>query len=564
MKTSIVGLIPCLLILNLSAPAQEHTRQIKVKKGQTYLNFPVSNASGLTKARIKYAGKVLDEFTIQLASGKPDFWTFFNVAPYQGKTITVEVEPDTTDPKGLAMVYADTGFPGQDSLYAETYRPQVHFSSRRGWNNDPNGLIHYRGEYHLFYQHNPYGWSWGNMHWGHAVSEDLMHWRELPEALYPPSHQDMAFSGSAVVDVNNTAGFRKNGVDPLIAVYTSTGRGECLALSYDNGRTFQNYEGNPVVKHQGRDPKVFWYAPGSHWVMVLWDEGDTKNLNLGQQAIVYQHLIYTSPDLKRWTRQSGIAGFFECPELFELPVEGAPGVSKWVMYDATGRYLVGDFDGKKFSVAQSFKTYDYGGAFYASQTYNHLPENDKRRVQVGWGRGINLAGMAFNQCMTFPTELRLRKTADGLRLCPTPVREISLLHKKTHTFENKVIAGKTTFTPPVSGDALHLVAEFEKGDAPEFGLHINGYALTYSHLLGKFNQTDYVNPDSDHFKIEVIVDKAILEVFVNDGELYYVVPLNSVKAEKKIEVFAKGGPERKTILRKMDIHELGSIWSKQF
>jgi len=547
------------LLISISVQAQENVRQVKIKKGQKYLNFPVSNAKELAKTRIKYKGKVLDEFTIGLADENIDFWTFFDVSAYQGKTITVEVDNGKNNGKGIDKIFADAGFPGQDSLYKEKLRPQVHFSSRRGWLNDPNGLIYHNGEYHLYYQHNPYGWNWGNMHWGHAVSKDLVRWRELPDALYTSKHEDMAFSGSAVVDVNNTSGFRKNGVNPLIAVYTSTGRGEGLALSYDNGRTFNDYEGNPILKHKGRDPKVFWYEPGKHWVMIVWDEGKTKKMSQGQDATIYQHLIYTSPNLKEWTYQSGVAGFFECPELFQLPIENEGGMSKWVMYDASGRYVIGDFDGKHFTIEQSFKQYDHGGNFYASQTYNNAPNN--RRIQIGWGRDLTTKGMPFNQSMTFPTELKLKRTFDGLRLCPTPIKEIESLYKNKNTFENKLITSKNKFIAPLTGDAFHLTAEFEKGDAHTFGLNINGYELAYSHLQGIFNKATYSNPDSENFKIEAIVDKGIIEVFVNDGELYYVAPLkSSPESEKKVEAFVRGPSETKTVLKSLRINELQSSW----
>ncbi|HEX5168796.1 MAG TPA: hypothetical protein VFW11_06460, partial [Cyclobacteriaceae bacterium] len=256
--------------------AQPFSREFKIKKGQTYLNLPVSNSARLIRARIRSGDKILDQFTIKLAEANPDFWTFFDVTEFQGKSIVVEIENYTppnfggTQPtatsvsnealpvKALDLIFADAKFPGMDSLYKESNRPQVHFTARRGWINDPNGLIYDNDEYHLYFQHNPYGWPWGNMHWGHAVSKDLLHWRELNDAIFPMlnlegGRQDAAFSGSAVVDIKNTSGFRKNGIDPIIAIYTSTGRGECLKLSYDNGRTFSEYEGNPILKHSGRD-----------------------------------------------------------------------------------------------------------------------------------------------------------------------------------------------------------------------------------------------------------------------------------------------------------------------
>jgi fructan beta-fructosidase len=571
--------------------AQDTVRHIKVAKGQVYLNLPVSESNKLTRTRILHEGKVLDQFSLKLASGQPDYWVYFDVAPYQGKTIALEISNADVPAggaftnitqvsnrnrnvtgedrsKALQMVFASAQFPGADSLYKETKRPQVHFSSRRGWINDPNGLLYYNGEYHMFYQHNPYGWAWGNMHWGHAASKDLVHWKELGEAIYPFGEKDAAFSGSAVVDAKNTSGFRKNGIDPLIAVYTSTGRGECLKLSYDNGKTFTEYEGNPILKHNGRDPKVFWYEPGNHWVMVVWDMGRTKKMSSGDEAIINQHLIYTSPDLKSWTYQSGVAGFFECPELFELPVEGEQGTSKWVMYDATGRYVLGDFDGKKFTVSQHLKQYDFGGGyFYASQTYNSTPDN--RRIQVGWGRGIVQTGMPFNQAMLFPTELKLKKTFDGLRLCPAPIKEIRSLHQNSQAFENRIIRSNAGLTVPVSGEAIHVVAEFEKGDATQFGLNVLGYELSYNDLMGEFTtaldarltNTNYVRPGTENFKIEAIVDKNMLEVFVNDGELYYAVPFDADK-NGKIDVFVKGrGTDRKALVKRMEVHELRSIWT---
>lgn len=581
-------LMACLLCQ--SVQAQDTMRQIKIAKGQMYLNFPVKESNSQTRARIRLDNKVLDQFTLKLATEDPDYWVFFDVTPYQGKTVTVEIlntraaaggtgssvtQANNRDAgsnenksKGLSMIFTDAALPGMDSLYKEKNRPQVHFSSQRGWINDPNGLIFYNGEYHLYYQHNPYGWAWGNMHWGHAVSNDLTHWKQLPEAIYPFGEGDAAFSGSAIVDPKNTAGFRKNGIDPLIAVYTSTGRGECLKLSYDNGRTFMEYEGNPVLKHQGRDPKVFWYAPGNHWVMVVYDFSRTKKLSVGQEAVVNQHLIYTSQDLKNWTYQSGISGFFECPEFFELPVAGEPGVSKWVMYDATGRYVVGNFDGKHLSIDQPFTKYDQGGGyFYASQTYSNAPDN--RRVQVGWGRGIVHPGMPFNQAMLFPTELKLKKSYNAYILCPTPVKEISALHTNGQTFENKVIKANAHVSVPVNGDAVHVIAAFEKGDATQFGINVLGYELTYNDLLGEFTAmlkapaytTSYAKPEQAEIKIEVIADKNILEVFVNDGELYYALPFDAEK-NGKVEAFVKGrGGDRKTILKRMEVYELKSIWN---
>lgn len=593
-------------------------REIKIQKGQTFLNLPVNNSDRLLRLKIKLEDKTLDLFTINLATEKPEFWTFFDVSAYQGKTLTFEAENIPRGPfrqttgdnansvipdlkaNSLETIFADFRFPGQDSLYKEVGRPQVHFTAQRGWINDPNGLIYYNGEYHMYFQHNPYGWQWGNMHWGHAISKNLIYWQQLPEAIYPmivenaTNYGDAAFSGSAVIDINNTAGFRKNGVDPLIAIYTSTGRGECLKYSYDNGQTFIDYEGNPILKHNGRDPKVFWYEKGHRWVMIVWSSGVTKKISLGQDVSLREHSIYTSPDLKNWAYQSGVSGFFECPELFELPVEGEAGVSKWVMSDATGRYIIGNFDGTKFTTEQNFTKYENGGGyFYASQTFNNSP--DGRRIQIGWGRNITNPGMPFNQAELFPSELKLRKTLNGYRLCPTPVHEINNLNKNTQTLKDKIVQAGRPASISVSGEnPIHIVAEIERGDAP-IAFNILGFELRYDNEwtfatetkdsgktitqapAGPFPAPTAATPvtyvtGSDVFKIEAIVDKNILEFYINDGELYYVTAFNGEKIPK-VEAFVPDNnnnnngsffrQNQKFILKKLEVNELNSIWDTE-
>jgi len=575
-------LIRCLFLIGFSMvpviySAAQESRKIKIAKGATYLNLPVNAANPSVTARVTVEGKLLDRFNINLAIGAPQFWTYLDVSAYQGKTLVIEIE-NAAPANRLEKVFTAATYPGQDSTYKEAGRPQVHFSAARGWINDPNGLIYHDGEYHLYFQHNPYGWPWGNMHWGHAVSTDLLHWTQLREAIYPVVKDgvvnDAAFSGTATVDPNNTAGFRKNGVDPIIAAYTSTGRGECLQVSYDKGRTFIDYEGNPVVKHagEGRDPKILWYEPGKHWVMVVWDAGIPKKLSLGQQAMVREHSIYTSPDLKAWTYQSGVSGFFECPDLFELPVEDRAGEKRWVMYDASGKYVVGDFNGKTFTIEQSLTRYEHGGGyFYAAQTINNAPNG--RRIQIGWGRDITHPGMPFNQAMLFPTELKLRMTAHGYRLCPTPIKEISALHKGvSQTAENRVVTNAARVSLPVTPDKpVHIVTEFERGDAP-MALNIFGYELRHDNewifantpLQGARPREPQLPvsyaPTSNIFRIEAIVDKNILEFYINDGELYYATAFEGKKTNT-IEVLAPcNDANQKFIVKRLEVHELHSIW----
>ena len=256
-----------------------------------YLNLPVKNGAAKRRMSLSVDGRIVREFEIELAEGEPDFWVFLDVGTFRGKKTTIRVASLSRNSAAWQAIVQSDAIKGTEDLYREKHRPQFHFSSRRGWNNDPNGLVFYQGEYHLFYQHNPYGWNWGNMHWGHAVSTDLVHWKELPIALYPQKFGDWCFSGSAVVDRDNTAGFKTGEEDVIVAAYTSTGRGECIAYSNDRGRTFTDYEGNPVVTHKGRDPKVIWYAPGRHWVMARTTMSGSKSRGIS---------FYTSHNLKEW------------------------------------------------------------------------------------------------------------------------------------------------------------------------------------------------------------------------------------------------------------------------
>jgi len=267
----------------------------------------------------------------------------------------------------------------QTLLYKETFRPQYHFSPPLHWINDPNGLVYYDGEYHLFYQYNPMGIRWGHMSWGHAISTDLVHWQHLPLAI-PEEYGVMIFSGGCVIDKNNTAGFaEKPGDVPMVAIYTGHAEGknqsQHIAYSNDKGRTWKKYEKNPVLDlglKDFRDPQVFWYEPHKKWVMSV------------MLAVEQKIQFYSSPNLKEWKLMSGFgpggdtSGIWECPDLFEVPIYGEPGKSKWVLMHSPSpymQYFVGDFDGTSFkNISPSCKIYrpDYGPDYYAAVVYKNL------------------------------------------------------------------------------------------------------------------------------------------------------------------------------------------------
>ncbi len=317
--------------------------------------------------------------------------------------------------------------------------------------NDPNGMVYYEGEYHLFYQFNPFGDKWGHMSWGHAVSRDLVHWEHLPLAL-PEEDGIMIFSGSAVVDWQNTSGFGKDGKPPLVAIYTGHREGrqdQRIAFSTDRGRTWTKYPGNPVLDVKMadfRDPKVFWHQASSRWLMTV---------ALAAEKKVH---FYASTNLKGWRYvgefgpSGAVDGLWECPDLFPLSVEG--GGEKWVLIvnlnpggPAGGsgcQYFIGDFDGSRFvvdppaptpGVAAAPRWADHGADFYAGVTWSDIPKSDGRRIWLGWMSNWQYAQdvptSPWRSAMTIPRELSLRRTADGLRLVQKPVDEMLTLRGAT-------------------------------------------------------------------------------------------------------------------------------------
>jgi fructan beta-fructosidase len=503
--------------------------------------------------RMLVEDRVVREFEIELAERTPDFWVFMDLTPFAGKKAVIEVEGLGRGSQGLEQIEQADEIRGAENLYRETLRPLFHFTSRRGWNNDSNGLVFHKGLWHLYYQHNPYGVQWGNMHWGHALSEDLVHWREMPIAIYPQRFDDWVFSGSAVVDVNDTSGFGKGGEPAIVVAYTSTGRGECIAYSNDGGRTFAEFEGNPVVRHAGRDPKVIWYGPGRHWVMALYHEVD------GKRTIAF----YTSGDLKTWEFASLIEGFYECPEIFELPVEGTVDQRRWVLHAADGDYLIGTFDGRVFTPdggpGAAKQQFSYGNCFYASQTYNNVPPEDGRRVQIAWGR-VEIPGMPFNQMMLFPVELTLRPVGQGVRMFAKPVREIERLHEKSCDWKQIQVSPGSDPVGEIEGELLHVKATLRPAGATRCGVVVRGTEVAYDPAARKLtclDKTAPLSPIDGTIRLELLVDRTSIEIFANDGEVY--MPMGMILSEnnKSIRILAEDGPVK---VESLEIHHLNSAW----
>ncbi|MDR2970172.1 MAG: DUF4980 domain-containing protein [Tannerellaceae bacterium] len=534
---------------------------VTLKITDRYINLPVSHSVERAVMTFTVDGRKERTFDIRLAPSvaEADYWVFCDVSHLKGKTITISYEKsadDTGKAIGKSGIYQSASISGADSLYRETNRPQLHFTPRRGWHNDPNGLIYYEGEYHLFYQHNPYERDWGNMHWGHTVSKDLIHWEELPIALYPDEHGTM-FSGTCVIDYDNTAGFNKGKTPAMVAIYTADNpekQIQCLAYSLDKGRTWTKYSGNPVIDSKEkwdskdtRDPKVFWYKPNKEWVMVL-NERDG-------------HSIYTSKDLKKWQYESHLTGFWECPDLIELPVDNNPANTKWLIYGASGTYMIGSFDGKKF-IPETGKHYYTTGSFYAAQTIANMPNSDNRHIQIGWGR-ISHPGMPFNSLMLLPTELALRTTKNGLRVFSYPVKEVEQLQTPLFS-RDKLTAGEANQLLRQYSDegCLRLQFTIHLSHATDAGLNLYGQRLLRYDLNYNLVNDVFYSPEdmtSMSLTVDMILDRTSVEAFVDGGAYSY-------SFQRRADVRNREGFHfygNRIEIRNLKVFKMNSIWGKR-
>lgn len=459
----------------------------------------------------------------------------------------------------------------QQPYYQERFRPQFHFSSQKNWLNDPNGLVYHNGEYHLFYQYNPFGNIWGHMSWGHAVSKDLVKWKQLPIALRE-ENGIMAFSGSAVVDPKNKSGFAQKKEDiPLVAIYTghdSLLQTQNLAYSNDNGRSWSRYSGNPVLDIQMkdfRDPSVFWHEPGKQWVMAV--------VMPNEKMVSF----YTSFSLKQWTFQSDFgpqsdtSGVWECPDLIQVPVVGEPNKKKWVLLvsqNSSMQYFVGEFDGAKFYNENPYNKImrpDYGADYYAAISYKNTP--DKIPVTVGWVNNWNYANEIptnpWKGAMSIPRKLAVKKMGNEWILVQEPIKALRSLRSTAQVLQ-KSIPVKTKYTVPFKGQCYEMEFDLRPSTTSISGVKIavggNRYfSISYDATLEQlyidrtntpsgfskqypyFNKKNaYLKQQNDLIHLHIFFDKSIIEVYANNGELVFTSQIFPEENDTGIEFFSDG------------------------
>ncbi len=473
----------------------------------------------------------------------------------------------------------------RNAASAEPFRPHYHFTPERNWMNDPNGLVFFQGEYHLCFQHNPFGDKWGHMSWGHAVSRDLLHWEQLPVAL-PEADGLMIFSGSAVVDWKNTSGFGKNGQAPLAAIYTghrpADGRQvQCIASSTDRGRSWTKFSANPVLdvgSNNFRDPKVFWHEPTQRWVMVV---------SMAEERRIQ---FYGSSNLKQWTRLSEFGpsgatnGAWECPDLFPLPVEGHPGRTAWVLIVNVGtgspaggsgtQYFVGQFDGQNFKLdsrlAPSAEPLwaDHGRDCYAAVSWSDIPKSDGRRIWLGWMSNWEYAQdvptAPWRNAMTIPRELSLRETGQGLLMTQKPVGELQGLRGHRQAFKGGSIAraNEWLLKEGLGGDSLEISLELEPGKSGQCGLRVlkgpgEETVLGFDEASARvFVDRSHSGNTSFHkafpgihygpartrdgrLRFHIFIDACSIELFVNDGEVVFTDLVFPGQDSRQLELFGR-------------------------
>ncbi|MBQ8485923.1 MAG: GH32 C-terminal domain-containing protein [Bacteroidaceae bacterium] len=528
---------------------------VRINPTQKYLILPVEDTAPDVSISVMVDNVQVETFTVRLAINKVDYTVPYELSKYAGKHVVLRFAMNPMERGKARPNVKDAVFCNNlalansyDASNKETlWRPVYHFAPQWGWMNDPNGMVYKDGEYHLFYQYNPYGSRWGNMNWGHAISRDLVSWEHMPVAISPDGLGTI-FSGSAVVDKDNTAGF---GANAIVAFYTqaSARQMQSIAYSTDNGRTFKKYAGNPVLTGDVadfRDPKVSWHEGTHKWILTL--------------AVGQEIRFYSSPNLKDWTYESNFGegqgnhgGVWECPDLFELPVAGTS-QKKWVLIvninpggpfgGSATQYFVGSFDGHKFvnDSPKATKWMDFGKDHYATVTWSNAPQN--RVIALAWMSNWQYANevptMQYRSSNSVPRDLRLF-VKDGetyMQSAPSPellaLRKDKVMSKsfnvgKAYTIDQLMSDNKGTYEITMTvrqkkQGNLSMRLMNEQGEEIEYSLDMAKRELTCirdkSGVAG-FSK-DFITPtvtqvDGGDLQLRFLVDRSSVEAFVNDG-----------------------------------------------
>jgi len=526
-----------------------------------YLNLPIRSGATQHLVELLQEGLVVREMNVELADTATNFWAFMDLTPLQGSELVVRVDSQLATTNQLAQYFIRTNsIITTTPIYQETLRPIYHYTARRGWLQDPNGLVYYKGQYHMFYQHNPYGCYWDNMHWGHAVSSNLVYWTELPEAIYP-TYLGEPWSGSSVVDWNNISGL---GVGSLISFFTSAAGysdeprmcgpynfAQSMAFSTDSAATFTSFSNNPVLPNvigSNHDPKVFWYAPGNKWVMALY---------LAQN----DYGFFTSTNLKSWVQTSTftLTNATEVPDLYPMALDGNTNNIKWIFAGGYQTYYVGTFDGIRFTPQYGPFTINGGTSFGASQTFNEIPATDGRRIMMVLGE-TKYSGMPFNELMNLPVQLTLVSSNGAPSLYVNPVNEVALLRTSTNTWPAQSVPTGTNLMNGMVGEGFEVDLKFQPGSRSQVVFSFGGNSITYDNARGVVTGpgvTQNLTPVNGTVHLRMFYDRGTIEVFGNDGQLYMPVTITPVAGQGPLSLTVSRSSVQ---LVSLALYNLANLW----
>lgn len=509
---------------------------MKITIRKKYLIFPVNTFSAKKKMMFQLNGETVYSLNIKLDNYNPDFWAYIDMSRFLGREMELDVSPE------MKISFRESDEMDIENVYKEPMRPQVHFTTKNGWINDPNGLIYLGGVYHMFYQYNPAEHNWDNMHWGHAVSRDLVHWEEKDTALFP-DERGMMFSGSAFYDERN---------DRALLFYTTT-EPFCqnISCSADGFETLRAYEKNPIVPHiagSNRDPKVVFCDEMGCYIMALYLENG-------------MFCILKSDNLTDWSevQRIRIEGDRECPDIFPLSLEN--GDRKWVLMGANDRYLVGNFDDGKFTPEQSEQTLHYGNSGYAGQSFSNLPGG--RVVRVVWDRWNKqvLPVSGFCGQMGIPVEMRLSRHEDRYYPEANPVAEIEGIYKNTRRFEKITVDAANSFFAELEDAAQLMKISGEYTPEGNVDVTLFGRNVHFDFSENEIRLGDVVAPMSvtkKRFDVTLVADRCSMEVF-SDGGKILVSCLNEHALMDRNLPYLTVTSDDKRILN-IEINTLESIW----
>lgn len=518
---------------------------MKIKIEKKYLIFPVNVLTSRKKVTFSDDGQTVYELMMNLDNRNPDFSAYVDVSRFIGKELEVTVKPE------MEIKYRTSDEMDIDGLYCETLRPQVHFTTKNGWNNDPNGLIYLDGTYHMFYQHNPCSPEWANMHWGHATSSDLIHWIEQPIALFPDD-TGMMYSGSGILDIDNVTGLGTKENPPALLYYTATAPfSQHLAYSTDGFKTIKKYNKNPILENMfrtNRDPKVVYCKEMKAYVMALYFEKDTYGL-------------FKSDNLLSWKliQKVSLSGDNECPDIFEIIA--SDGNKKWVLMGAHNRYLVGVMSENGFTPEQETRSLHYGNSAYAGQTFSGMP--DGRVVRIDWDRW-QLVSKNFKSQMSIPLELTLTEKDGVYYLCALPVKEIETLYNERQKYSDIEISENSSVSYDLEESPYVVKLQIKNADdISDFTIKIFGRDIL---IKPSENELKFVKETvplaifNVSLDITLVVDRCSIEAFLDGGKIYASFLNNNSVQDYNVPFIEISSAEGVNI-DNLELISLKSIWN---